>query len=334
MDISHNLLTKLPQNLSMFSNLIILNILDNKFNDYKQLSISLSSLPKLQELTLDLATQEDVIMVLTALPNLTKLNGERTNDTTLQQSVLSKSPVANNKNVNTNNDNNGNNGIDGNLNVEEEEGNDDNDRRDLSLNDETNIFEYVCKNLNNDMFNKKFQNKLRSEISKINENLDIPNYLYNAHIIKSKLEIYNFIQDEITNVLLNEDSLNLSNIFTNKMNNSVILNIFKIIREKIKANQNQLFELAVSFYDKKNDELNGVVNEDEKETEEKIRNIVFAQLVPLNDNMIDFGIDIDIIEEIISPIIKEYKISPELAEVIYSVLNNKKLELQNRINEK
>lgn len=45
--------------------------------------------------------------------------------------------------------------------------------------------------------------------------------------------------------------------------------------------------------------------------------------------MIDFGIDINIIEEIISPIIKEYKISPELAEVIYSVLNSKKLELQN-----
>ena len=199
MDISHNLLTKLPQNLSMFSNLIMLNILDNKFNDYKQLSLSLSTLPKLQELTLDLATQEAVIMILTALPNLTKLNGEKTNDTTLQQSVMSKSAVTNNKNVNSNNDNNnnGNNRVVNNLNLEEEDSNDDNERRELSLNDETNIFEYVCKNLNNDMFNKKFQNKLRSEISKINENLDIPNYLYNAHIIKSKLEIYNFIQDEI-----------------------------------------------------------------------------------------------------------------------------------------
>ena len=80
---------------------------------------------------------------------------------------------------------------------------------------------------------------------------------------------------------------------------------------------------------KKSDEVNGVINENAKETEEKIRNIVFAQLVPLNDNMIDFGIDINIIEQIISPIIKEYKISPELAEVIYSVLNSKKLDLQN-----
>ena len=83
---------------------------------------------------------------------------------------------------------------------------------------------------------------------------------------------------------------------------------------------------------KKSDEINGVVNQDEKETEENYSNIVFAQLVPLNDNMIDFGIDTNIIEEIISPIIKQYKISQELAEVIYSVINNKKLELQNNNN--
>jgi hypothetical protein len=83
---------------------------------------------------------------------------------------------------------------------------------------------------------------------------------------------------------------------------------------------------------KKSDEINGVINQDEKETEENYSNIVFAQLVPLNDNMIDFGININIIEEIISPIIKQYKISQELAEVIYSVINNKKLELQNNIN--
>ena len=83
---------------------------------------------------------------------------------------------------------------------------------------------------------------------------------------------------------------------------------------------------------KKSDEINGVINQDEKETEENYSNIVFAQLVPLNDNMIDFGVDVNIIEEIISPIIKQYKINQELAEVIYSVINNKKLELQNNNN--
>ena len=84
-------------------------------------------------------------------------------------------------------------------------------------------------------------------------------------------------------------------------------------------------EIALS---KKNDEKNGVLVENEKENEEKYSNIVFAQLVPINDNMIEFGLDINIVEEIILPIIKEYKISPELAEVITSVINSKKLELK------
>ena len=79
---------------------------------------------------------------------------------------------------------------------------------------------------------------------------------------------------------------------------------------------------------KKTEEHNGVVTEDEKENEEKYSNIVFAQLVPINDNMIEFGLDINIVEEIILPIIEEYKISPELAEVITSVINSKKLESQ------
>ena len=291
-DLSHNLLTELPQDLSMFSNLAILNILDNKFIDYEKLSLSLSTLPKLQELSLDLSTQETVIMILTALPNLIKLNGEKTNDTTLQQSILSKSGIANNNkpnssinnlisnnvinnNINSTTIDNINNNINDNIkdsindninnNIDiDEESNDDNEKRDLSLNDETNIFEYICKNLNNDKFNKKFQNKLRNEISKINENLDIPNYLYNAHIIKSKLEIYTFIQDEITDMLLCEDNpnyKNISNAYINKIiNNNLIAQILKIIREKIKTNQNLLFELAISFYDKKNSINNSSLN--------------------------------------------------------------------------
>ena len=97
-------------------------------------------------------------------------------------------------------------------------------------------------------------------------------------------------------------------------------------------------EIALS---KKNDEKNGVLVENEKENEEKYSNIVFAQLVPINDNMIEFGLDINIVEEIILPIIEEYKISPELAEVITSVINSKKLEfkvnnkqMKNEINSK
>ena len=83
---------------------------------------------------------------------------------------------------------------------------------------------------------------------------------------------------------------------------------------------------------KQTDKINGVKNQNSKENEEKYSNIVFAQLVPMADNMIEFGLDINIVEEIIFPLIKQYKISPEFEEVVRSTINMKKLELQNEIN--
>ena len=77
---------------------------------------------------------------------------------------------------------------------------------------------------------------------------------------------------------------------------------------------------------KKTDELNGVNMINDKENEEKYSNIVFAQLVPMTDNMIEFGLDINIVEEIILPLIKKYKISEEFSEVVISVINIKKQE--------
>ena len=78
----------------------------------------------------------------------------------------------------------------------------------------------------------------------------------------------------------------------------------------------------------KTDEKNGVVINDKKEKEEKYSNIVSAQLVPITVNMIDFGLDINIVEEIILPIIKQYKINPEFAEVVMTTINMKKEELK------
>ena len=56
-------------------------------------------------------------------------------------------------------------------------------------------------------------------------------------------------------------------------------------------------EIAVS---RKNDEMNGIGSEDQKEIEANNINIVFTQLLPLIHNMIEFGIDTNIVEEIIS----------------------------------
>ena len=71
-------------------------------------------------------------------------------------------------------------------------------------------------------------------------------------------------------------------------------------------------------------------NAEDKEIEESFSNIVFAQLLPITDNMIDFGLDINIVEGIILPFINQYKIGPELAITITSVIDAKKLEAQEK----
>ena len=77
------------------------------------------------------------------------------------------------------------------------------------------------------------------------------------------------------------------------------------------------------------DEKNGVNTDNDKENEEKYSNIVFAQLVPITNNMIEFGLDVNIAEEIILPLIEKYKISPELSEAVLATINIKKQELGN-----
>ena len=46
----------------------------------------------------------------------------------------------------------------------------------------------------------------------------------------------------------------------------------------------------------------------------------------MTDNMIEFGLDINLVEQIILPLIQQYKISPEFSEVVISVINIKKFE--------
>ena len=72
---------------------------------------------------------------------------------------------------------------------------------------------------------------------------------------------------------------------------------------------------------------NSIKKISDKEKEEKLSNIVFAQLVPITDNMIDFGLNVNIVEEIILSLIEKYKIAQELSEVVLSIINAKKQEL-------
>ena len=225
-DLSNNLLKFLPNNISLFKNLQSLNLINNKFTDYNSLSNILSCLPKLQDLNIDLSNQENVLIILSALPNLITLNGQSTseNETTLQQSC------------------------DNNVNYFFKE-----KKNEISLNEETNEFEFIYKELNNEKFNKKFQEKLREEINKINNNLDISNKLYNAIIIKSKLEIYSFILDEVLNLIF-------GNIFINNdiENINSFSKIINLAKDKLKYNQNILFEIIMN--DNSNENNNYTIN--------------------------------------------------------------------------
>jgi hypothetical protein len=253
-DLSHNQLKSLSKDLSFFTNLGILNITNNKFFNYTEVATSLSTLPELQDLSIDLSNQENVIIILSTLPNLIKLNGQSTADTTLQQSFLSQSNLASiftniiNNNITNNsaiNVNNNNNSVykscEINANINNNNNNQNSQKGDISLNEETGIFEYIYKQLNNDSFNKKLQLKLREEISNINKNLDISNNLYNAIIVKSKLEIYSFILEEALNILFDNNNIN-----NNKTSFDNIKKIINIVKDKLKENQNLLFEFVMN----------------------------------------------------------------------------------------
>jgi hypothetical protein len=71
-------------------------------------------------------------------------------------------------------------------------------------------------------------------------------------------------------------------------------------------------------------------NAEDHDIEESYSNIVFAQLIPMTDNMIDFGLDINIIENIILPLIEKYHIDKDLAETVITLINNKKNEKEEK----
>jgi len=66
-----------------------------------------------------------------------------------------------------------------------------------------------------------------------------------------------------------------------------------------------------------------ILKENKKETEDKMTNIAFAQLLPYADNMSEFGVDKKTIQEVVFPKMTQYKMSNELIETIKSVINSK-----------
>ncbi len=218
-DLSNNKLTSLPPDLSKFINLTHLNLTKNNFINYEEVANSLSTIPQLKELQIDLSNQENAIAILSVLTNLIKLNGQNTNDTISNSlnSTLRKSSLRNNDIT-----------VD-NSKIEIKE--------DISLNDEIETFTEIIKFFNDIDFNLKFQQKLKDEVSVINSNIQKPKQIFNIYTIKSKINIYHFLTDEILNNLMkynNEEYDNLNNILT-------------IIRKKIFDNENLLFNNLQNF---------------------------------------------------------------------------------------
>ena len=60
---------------------------------------------------------------------------------------------------------------------------------------------------------------------------------------------------------------------------------------------------------------------DESTTHFHLSNLVFSQLLPLSDNMLEFGLREEKIKDIITPFIKHYNLDQALEESIYGVLN-------------
>ena len=193
--------------------------------------------------------------------------------------------------------------------------------------------------------NISLEKPTKEEINKIKKLMDSK---YNREIFIQKLNEFrnhgvfiipneNFvIIGEIINSILNrimndsyyysaKNCLILSQTFYKKKDDQKIF-----LQEEIKNNplfKNKLFwddfilySIQVGITESINSNLNCDMNGDIKQ----YNNIVFAQLIPLADNMIEFGLDKEVIKELINPKIEYYKLSEESKKIIMDILEPKK----------
>ena len=226
LNLSDNKLTSLPKDLSKFTNLSILNLMNNNFNNYNEVALSLETLPELKELYINISNQENAIAILSNLPNLIILNGQNTNES---------STISNNRN----------------LTIRKNSTFDLDNRKDFSLNDEIELYKFILNKINNKNFTNGFQEKLKTEISLLNANINCSNFKYNVCIIKAKNNICNYIFDYLIQNLMNQN-----------LEKNLALDIIHIIRNKIKDNENLLFEyiLKNETYNNNNNEFFDISN--------------------------------------------------------------------------
>ena len=266
-NLSNSNITNLPSDLSKFTNLYSLDLSNNPLKNYTKIAESLSTLPKLKDLHINLPSIENVKIILSHLPYLQILNNKP-----LDENM--KFNLHNNKeNININ--------LIEDLDLNENEIKEDLESEIINFNNILNGISYL-ENDNENNINNEFKMLLENKMKILNEfiNKNIPNYLYLCKLIKIKIEIYKFFQDKIL-IILNNNLLNNNNNFNNeKINNSllilndlnniindkneILLNIINLINDKITEN-----DLKIKKYNNnlmnENYKLNELITEKKRE---------------------------------------------------------------------
>ena len=237
MNLSENNLTTLPDDLSNFKNLKILDIRNNNFpnSSFMEIIKSLMTIPNLIDLKLDIETEEQSSLVLTNLPNLLKLNDKPTKIESIED-------------ININNNNSKNNSLIINSKNSQEYSNlyvDLNDPEiiSISLDNEKPLFTQIYQCINEKiklLSNSKEKNFFKNfEINKINKCIETsqPNYIYATNVLESENNILNFFQRNYLEYLYQKDSIS-SGIFEIIFKNifelsKQLINIIKKLKPKI-----------------------------------------------------------------------------------------------------
>ena len=271
LNLSNSNITNLPSDLSKFTNLYSLDLSNNPLKNYTKIAESLSTLPKLKDLHINLPSIENVKIILSHLPYLQILNNKP-----LDENM--KFNLHNNKeNININ--------LIEDLDLNENEIKEDLESEIINFNNILNGISYLendNENNNENNVNVEFKLLLENKMKILNDfiNKNIPNFFYLCKLIKIKIEIYKFFQDKIL-IILNNNLLNNNNNFNNeKINNSllilndlnniinekneILLNIINLINDKIIEN-----DLKIKKYNNnlmnENYKLNELITEKKRE---------------------------------------------------------------------
>lgn len=225
-------MTMLPNDLSIFQSLIVLDLSKNNFKNYEEIGKALATIPNLKELKIDLFSQDDAYYILSNLPRLDYLNEKKTKE--------SQSPIDIN----------------------------DQEMENTSLKNEIPNFNSLTKriiaklqmlNQSTDLFYSQFQQMFKGQIDNLqNLSENVPNYLYASHVLNAKVEIYSFLQNKCINMLSAKVDSELVDIIKT-INHFIKLNETYSIEliQKISSN----FEKAIIEYKSTSEEKDQKINE-------------------------------------------------------------------------